>query len=303
MMGIGSSWLRSMLLPAYFYGSWPCRRFSRLVAGYLGCQPIVVLFYHRVADSHPTPWTISRSGFRRQLDWLVQHFEIVSLEESQRRLSDKHTGRASVCITFDDGYAENCDFAIPELITRGLPFTYFVASNYVLGGHPFPHDVALGTPLAPNTVVQLRSMVQAGVEIGAHSRSHRDLGPVHDTQILRDEIEGSREDLEQSLGVAVRYFAFPYGQHAHLNSSAFQIARDAGFQAVCSAYGGYNFPGEDLFHFQREHGDPNFLRFRNRMLMDPRVVATIPRFAYESKSELRRDPAGALGIAKDGGEA
>ncbi|MEZ6075994.1 MAG: hypothetical protein R3C56_10075 [Pirellulaceae bacterium] len=44
-----------------------------------------ILFYHRVADTHSNPWTLSRSDFSRQLDWLQKYFDIVDLEEAQRR--------------------------------------------------------------------------------------------------------------------------------------------------------------------------------------------------------------------------
>ena len=51
-----------------------------------------------------------------------------------------------------------------------------------------------------------------------------------------------------SLGSDVRYFAFPYGQHENLSAAAFRVAFEAGYEGVCSAYGGYNFPGDDPFH-------------------------------------------------------
>src|SRR5687768_18104901 len=46
--------------------------------------------------------------------------------------------------SFDDGYADNMRFAVPLLLREKLPFTYFVSTNHVLGGEPFPHDVAAG---------------------------------------------------------------------------------------------------------------------------------------------------------------
>ncbi len=281
-----SSW-KQWLLPAYYFGTWPLRRVGSSLASLAGRQPIAVLFYHRVADESPSPWTISHSEFGRQVDWLTRNFEVISLEEAQRRIREQENRRPAVCITFDDGYADNCQRALPLLISRGIPFTYFVSTQFVLRGEPFPHDVARGVPLAPNTVNQLRSLVAAGVEIGAHTRTHRDLGPITDSDVLRSEIIGSRHDLQEMLGQPIRYFAFPFGQHANLNRDAFQLAQEAGFAGVCSAYGGYNFPGDDPFHLQRLHADPHFPRLKNWLTFEPRLIAGGRRFEYVASDPLR----------------
>ena len=72
---------------------------------------------------------------------------------------------------------------------------------------------------------------------------------------MADEIAGSKHELNSAIGRDVRYFAFPYGKHENLSAAAFRIAFEAGFDGVCSAYGGYNFPGDDPFHLRRFHGD------------------------------------------------
>lgn len=240
----------------------------------------MVLFYHRVADVHPNDWTMSRLCFGRQMDWLCKHVDLVSLSEAQRRIRDGHNQRPAVAVTFDDGYAENCEFALPLLIQRRIPCTYFVSLQHVTRHQPFPHDVASATPLPPNTIDELRWMVEQGIQIGAHTRTHADLGSVHDIDHLYDELVASRQELEQIIGQAVPFFAFPYGQHQNLSPEAFQMARDAGYQGVCSAYGGYNLPGEDSFHLQRIHADPEMTRFLNWMTVDPRKRAMVHRYAY-----------------------
>ena len=278
-----SLWKR-WLLPAYYYGSLPLRSIGSTLASAVGQHPIAVVFYHRVADQGPSPWTISNSEFTRQIEWLSRNFELISLSEAQRRLQERSNRRPAVSITFDDGYAENCCQALPMLIARGIPFSYFVATQFIQRGEPFPHDVERGDPRPPNTVEQLRSLAAAGVELGAHTRSHADLGPLTNPDQLRQEILGSRDDLQAWIDGPVRFFAFPYGQHANLSPLAFHIAQAAGFTAVCSAYGGYNLPGEDSFHLQRIHADPHFPRFRNWLKYEPRFVAGVRRYQYESTS-------------------
>ena len=273
------SWLaRPRLLPLYYYGTWPLRKLGLQIARCFAKSPIMVLYYHRVADRSTNPWTISNRDFVRQIDWLSRHFDLISLGEAQRRLASGNNRTSAVCITFDDGYAENCDHALPLLIERRIPVTYFVASHFVLNNQPFPHDVARGEALSPNTVTQLRSLAADGIDIGAHTRSHADLGRLTRYDALWNEIAGSRADLEQMLGQAVRYFAFPYGQITNLSAAAVQVARDAEFAGVCSAYGGYNIPGCDPFHLQRIHGDPHLPRFKNWMMFDPRIALGVRRW-------------------------
>jgi len=150
----------------------------------------------------------------------------------------------------------------------------------VLHGAPFPHDMVLGYRFAPNTRAELRQMVDAGIEIGAHTRTHADLGKVLHPQQLYDEVVTAGEELQLAIRAPVRYFAFPYGQHENLNIEAFHLAYDAGYEAVCSAYGGYNLPGEDSFHLQRIHGDL-FLRLKNWLTIDP-LKPAVKRFEYEA---------------------
>ncbi|MGI9456313.1 MAG: polysaccharide deacetylase family protein [Aeoliella sp.] len=266
------------MLNLYYLATLPQRRQStaRLVSDHK--VPVMVLFYHRVADTEPNDWTISTERFRRQISWVKERFEIVTLEEAQRRVGAQANDRPTVCITFDDGYADNCTTAVPWLLEQGVPFTYFVTSDHIQSGEPFAHDVAAGSPLQPNTVEQIREMATVGVEIGAHTRTHADLGQLEDEQQLFNEIVGSKRDLESLLDRAVRYFAFPFGLPENMSTAAFRIAFQAGLWGVCSAYGGYNFPGSDPFHLQRIHGDPQWSRFRNWLTVDPRKLSQDQQF-------------------------
>jgi peptidoglycan/xylan/chitin deacetylase (PgdA/CDA1 family) len=262
----------------YYLASLPMRRRQAARRAAAGASPITVLFYHRVADEHPNDWTISTERFKSQITWLRERYEVISLVEAQQRMGSPANRTPAVCITFDDGYADNCRVAIPWLIDERVPFTYFVATSHVLEQRPFAHDVQRGVPLAPNTPEQLREMAAAGVELGAHTRGHVDLGAVEDEEQLHDEIVGSKRDLEAMIDRAVRYFAFPFGLRNNLSQAAFRVAFTAGFWGVCSAYGDYNLPGDDPFHIHRIHGDPSWVRFCNALTVDPRKFRRAPRF-------------------------
>ena len=291
-------WKR-LLLNLYYHGSCPLRWWNLRRAVAAGRVPVIVLFYHRVADDRANDWTLSNRMFARQMRWLKARLELVSLAEARRRVLCGENHRPCVSITFDDGYADNCREAIPLLIKERIPCTYFVTLQNVLQGRPFPHDLDLGhhhageNPLLPNTVEQLKTMADAGIEIGAHTYTHPDLARITDPDNLRYEVISAGEDLGELVGRPVRYFAFPFGQRGNLSREAFQMAHRGGYEAVCSSYGGYNFPGDDAFHLQRIGGDDQMIRLKNWTTVDPRKANT-PRFVYQQDrpGDTRAPPIG-----------
>jgi peptidoglycan/xylan/chitin deacetylase (PgdA/CDA1 family) len=272
-------WKRN-LLNIYYHATLPMRAVRNRARAARGTAPIMVLIYHRIAHDWANGWTTHVKTFERQIHWLRRHFEMVSLEEAQRRIRGKQNHKPCVSITFDDGYAVNCQMALPLLIKLGIPVTYFVTSNCVLGGAPFEHDLKMGNRFEPNTLEQLKAMAAAGIEIGAHTRTHADLGGITNRDALYDELVLSAEDLQRALGRSIRYFAFPFGMHANLNTQAFHMAGEAGFEAVCSAYGGYNFCGDDPFHLQRIGVDGPMIRMKNWTTLDPVKQLKIHRYQY-----------------------
>ena len=282
-----STW-KSNLIDGYRLATWPLRKLRMMQMRRSGTVPVAVLFYHRVDDEDVNPWTISEAGFKQQIDWYQDNFDLVDLEECQRRIESGFNDRPTLSITFDDGYADNCAFALPMLIEREIPVTYFVTTHHPQQGEPFPHDLELDRPLSPNSIEGLAALSKAGVEIGGHTRTHVDLGKMPNSPELIDEVLVATREMERMIDQKIRYFAFPYGQHANLNPAVFRLLKEHGFQGVCSAYGGFNHIGDDAFHLQRLHGDPCFARMRNWLTFDPRLDST-PRYDYRTAPEIIRD--------------
>lgn len=249
--------------------------------GRAGKAPIMVPFYHRVADDRLSPWTLSCEAFAKHVAFARAHFELIGLDEVQRRLRGQESYRPAVSFTFDDGYAANSDFALPLLVRHQVPCTYFVALDHVLKGRPFAHDQTHGQPLPPNTIDQLKTAADGGIEIGLHTRTHLDCASVTDPRVLEDEIVTAAGELSEALGRPVRYFAFPFGMPEQLTQAAIAAVHRAGFAGFCSAFGAYNIPGRDAFHIRRFHGDEEFARFRNWLEFDPRKLRKEPPIDYE----------------------
>lgn len=272
-------WWKAFLLWVYCRGSQPARRarLRRLEAERRA--PILVLTYHRIADTRPNAWTCSNASFEAQVRWMARQGDIVSMAEAQRRIREGNS-RLAFCVTFDDGYAENLDRAYPFLFRERIPFTTFLTTHQVLSGEPFPHDVERGDSFRPLSVAEARDLARQGAEIGAHTRTHADLGSVTDPAVLRDEIVTAGRDLSEAVGAPVERFAFAFGWHRNLSVEGFRVAREAGYLAACSCYGGYNFPGDDPFHVQRFGGPDSLLRLQNFGTLDPRKER-VERFALD----------------------
>lgn len=274
-----NSTVPDLLISAYHWTVGPLRAVNVRQLKAQGQLPVSILFYHRVADTFLNGWTISREGFTLQLDWLQANFDLVSLAEAQRRVASGFNDRPTVCITFDDGYAENSEFALPLLLERRIPFTYFVTLKNIVEQRPFEHDCKLGQPLPVDSLETIQALSGIGVDIGCHTLTHPDCGSLSES-LLRREIVHAGKELEDCLGRGVPHFAFPFGQHQNMTRRGFELCREHGYQAVCSAYGGMNAIGEDSFHLQRIHGDPSLARIKNWLSYSQRQMS-VSRFRYQ----------------------
>lgn len=272
---------RTLLTDFWRIGSSPLRSFRLRQMKAAGNVPVFVLFYHRIASSHPNPWSMDFATFKQQIHFMQERFDLISMEEVQQRIESGANSRPAVSITFDDGYAENCEEALPFLIEEKVPVTYFVTTMHTSKQLPFQHDVDRDAPLAVNTIESLKALANAGIEIGAHTRTHPDMGAIKDPASIIDEVITATRDLESLLGQKINYFAFPFGQRDNMQPRIFELLKRHGIKGVCSAYGGWNSIGDDSFHIQRIHGDPCFSRMQNWLTFDPRI-AKVDRYDYSS---------------------
>jgi peptidoglycan/xylan/chitin deacetylase (PgdA/CDA1 family) len=94
---------------------------------------------------------------------------------------------------------------------------------------------------------QLCAWHDAGMEVGAHSRTHPHLPGCSDNE-LKNEIEGSKADLETLTGTTVTQFCYPYGDLDERISSA---VKNAGFDAATTTQRGRARVGDNHFLLRR----------------------------------------------------
>jgi peptidoglycan/xylan/chitin deacetylase (PgdA/CDA1 family) len=160
---------------------------------------VAVLGWHRV-DVEGGRLAVPPALFARQMDILAEHrehFPVAHLDQARNFLAGGGRKARRVVLTFDDAWADNHAHALGPLNRYRLPATLYVPSRL------------LGQP-GYMTRTQLLEMVDGGVTIGAHSRTHPDLRKCSPSELER-EVRGSREDLEDLLAKPVTSFAYPTG--------------------------------------------------------------------------------------------
>ncbi len=107
------------------------RRFHRLRTVFH--KKAMILVYHRVAEANVDPWAlgVSPAHFAQHLQVLKTIANPVSLQELVKAKSDDELPPRPVCITFDDGYADNLYAAKPALESYGVPGTVFITPGYI----------------------------------------------------------------------------------------------------------------------------------------------------------------------------
>jgi peptidoglycan/xylan/chitin deacetylase (PgdA/CDA1 family) len=96
----------------------------------------VVLMYHRVlpvgADSFSHPGIVVRpETFNRQMAFLARHFRVLTPAQFNQELAASSFGRRGCLVTFDDGWWDNLEYALPALKKHGIPAIVFVATGYI----------------------------------------------------------------------------------------------------------------------------------------------------------------------------
>jgi len=113
---------------------------TRIAAGLLSgsgaSSRLLILMYHRVLEQHD-PFladTVSASEFAWQMALLSRHYRPFTLQEAARRLADGTLPRRAVVVSFDDGYRDNFETALPVLLQHGIPATFFIATGFLGNG-------------------------------------------------------------------------------------------------------------------------------------------------------------------------
>jgi peptidoglycan/xylan/chitin deacetylase (PgdA/CDA1 family) len=254
---------------------------------------VLVLCYHAVSREWPVGLAIRPETLRRQVRWLLDrgyrpatfHDAVVSPPAAK-----------TFSVTFDDGFRNVLTEGYPVLSELGVTATVFPSTAFVdsqdeprvgaklhewIGG-PFERE------LFGMTWDELRTLVEAGWEIGGHSVTHPYLTQLDDEK-LDWELAAARERLEQELGVPCRTMAYPTGDH---DERVIAAAGRAGYTAACTLPSRFPAAPRPLawprVSIQRDDG---FLKFRLKVSPALRRLRTTAAWSavHRARWALRRN--------------
>lgn len=173
------------------------------------------LTYHSVAEDGPRYLTVKPELFERQLDHYAAAGWVSGGLAELRDLAAGRPGAADLFLTFDDGYLDNFENALPLMRARGVRGFVFVLPPIVDAGGPllWP-EVAEEVEANPETMRSVNwemvgEMAEGGFEIGSHGLRHASLPTLSDEE-LRQELSDSRRRIAERLG-ACATLAYPFG--------------------------------------------------------------------------------------------
>jgi peptidoglycan/xylan/chitin deacetylase (PgdA/CDA1 family) len=210
---------------------------------------IPILMYHEIASRQDSTsqLAVPPESFAAQLAYLREEgFTTISVAKLASALAGE-PGRLParpIVITFDDGFADFYDAALPVLQRYGFTATVFVTTGWVADAGPHEAGNRPGRMLAWS---QIREAAEAGMEISAHSHAHPQLDQLS-PGTLRKELVTSKALLEDGLSRAVPGLAYPYG---YSNARVRRIVREVGYAYACAVGNTMAGPQQEILALSR----------------------------------------------------
>lgn len=204
--------------------------------------PILMYHYVNVEEPLKSKLGITPNTFERQMRFLRERkYNIITLDELADLIKDKKKiPFKTAVITFDDGYLDNYTNVFPILKKYRIPATIFVVVDRL--GRRLGNDDYLN-------IAQLKEMIHSGlITIGSHSLSHPNLSEDLSEDELRREIGQSKQIIEETLGVPVNLFSYPFGG---ISPKARNLVKESGYKSAVGTNFPKGYPSDDIFALKR----------------------------------------------------
>lgn len=184
------------------------------------------------------------------LEYRSRGYRFVSMDEVCNELTEAshHPFRRKkpfVCVTLDDGYADNYRYAYPLFKKYGIPFVIYITTGFVDRTVPMWWYDEVPEMLSWGQVKQLS--MDPLCTIGAHTVTHPFLGQIDLAKAQREMAE-SKQILEEKLQMQIGHFSYPHGDYT---PAVCQVVRDNGFKSSVLVWGGKVRPGQSCLEIPR----------------------------------------------------
>ncbi|MBZ1350642.1 polysaccharide deacetylase family protein [Alcaligenaceae bacterium LF4-65] len=207
--------------------------------------------YHQVAVPAPRGTqfrglTVHPTSFRRQMTWMKRlGYRGLSMRDLTPYLRGECEGKV-FGITFDDGFRNVFENALPVLSDLGFTSTNYFVANQFDGGNVWDREKNI--PFSPlMSLTEVRTWAAAGQEVGSHTLDHVHLPEVAPDEARR-QIRLSREILAQESGTEVTAFCYPYGDFTAEHGL---LAKEAGYTNATTTSRGLANAADDPFFLPR----------------------------------------------------
>lgn len=211
---------------------------------------IPILMYHQIDEPPPrgTPLrglTVAPSSFAWQMRMLrMLGYRGLSMRDLEPFLRGERIGKV-VGITFDDGFQNNLQHALPVLLTHRFTATCYGVSSMVGGTNAW--DAGKVAEQALMTREDWQAWQQAGMDVGSHTQTHANLTELPPEK-AKEQISQSKQELEALLGTEVRHFCYPYGWFSPEHEA---MVRAAGYVTATSTRRGRVTPRDNPYALHR----------------------------------------------------
>ncbi len=239
---------------------------SSLAASTSESNALRILTYHRVNPTHPRDrLSVHPEAFLAQMELLARSRRmVVHLPQALPGLRGAAPIPAgAVALTFDDGFADNLQFAAPILDHHGFSATFFLPTAHIGAGGTLDryHGCCDGDRLLGWT--EVRALVESGHAVGGHGHRHRELHDLRPAE-ARADIDQSARELEEHTGRRPRLFCYPRGKET---AETRRLVAEVGYEAACTVRPGANRAGADLLALSRTEvsGDDDLEAFELKL--------------------------------------
>ena len=200
---------------------------------------VPVLNYHQVEQKNGNPLTLWPDQFEAQMAYLADEgYTTITIDEMMDALEHgTPLPEKPVIITFDDGYADNYEYAYPILKKYGFKATIFLIYDFT---NAYPNYL---------TWEQIDEMKQSGlIRFESHTMTHANLAELDSADELRHEIADSHDLLSEKIGYDMHYIAYPGGR---VNPEIEEMTRAAGYRGGFTVHYGLSTPAEGRYQMDR----------------------------------------------------
>ena len=205
---------------------------------------VPILMYHYIsvpppdADVYRLDLSVTPENFTAQMDYLAAegYHPIRVSDLSDYLLNGKPLPSKPIVLTFDDGYLDNYQNAMPILKQHKFPATLFIITQFAEEKRPGYMNWD-----------QIAELAADGMEIGSHTMNHVELNG-RTNAYLETEIAGSKAMIETRLGLAVKSFCYPAGKY---DTRTINVLRSDSYLAATTEISGAYQTTSNIYELRR----------------------------------------------------